>query len=209
MASYVNTIFRGSIETEIYGISDATGAMTGNIVGADGVRRGFTGERIVEIPGATATYADFINSSGRLMGTYTDADGIFHRYSEPGDGTFLSFDISNAENLEFVFVHGVTDAWVVVYRSKAVGDVPRSYVGRYTDGLKELRVPGSVSTEGWNINQDTSVVGYYDTADGKRHGFVANPIESDGPPTFASTTFNYIFEKIDVEGGRFFSGDGE
>ena len=195
--------FPGSIETEIYGISDATGAMTGNIVGADGVRRGFTGERIVEIPGATATYADFINSSGRLMGTYTDADGIFHRYSEPGDGTFLSFDISNAENLEFVFVHGVTDAWVVVYRSKAVGDVPRSYVGRYTDGLKELRVPGSVSTEGWNINQDTSVVGYYDTADGKRHGFVANPIESDGPPTFASTTFNYIFEKIDVEGVDF------
>ena len=195
--------FPGSIETEIYGISDATGAMTGNIVGADGVRRGFTGERIVEVPGATATYADFVNASGRLMGTYTDANGIFHRYSEPGDGTLLSFDISNAENLEFVFVHGVTDAWVVLYRSKAVGDVPRSYVGRYTDGLKELRVPDSVSTEGWNINQDTSVVGYYDTADGKRHGFVANPIEANVAPTFASTTFNYIFETIDVPGVQF------
>ena len=197
--------FPGSIETEIYGISDATGAMTGNIVGADGVRRGFTGERIVEVPGATATFADFINASGRLMGTYTDADGIFRRYSETQDGTFLFFDIPipNAENLEFVFLHGITDAWVGVYRAKAVGDVPRSYVGRASDGLKELRVPGSVSTEAWNINQDTSVVGYYDTADGKRHGFVANPTEPNVAPTFASTTFNYIFEKIDVPGVDF------
>ena len=195
--------FPGSIETEIYGISDATGAMTGNIVGADGVRRGFTGERIVEVPGAMATFADFINASGRLMGIYTDADGIFHRYSETQDGTFLSFDIPNAENLEFVFLHGITNAWVGVYRAKAVGDVPRSYVGRASDGLKELRVPDSVSTEAWNINQDTSVVGYYDTADGKRHGFVANPAEPNVAPTFASTTFNYIFEKIDVPGVDF------
>ena len=195
--------FPGSIETEIYGISDATGALTGNIVGADGVRRGFTGERTVEVPGATATYADFINASGRLSGTYTDADGIFHRYSENEEGAFLSVDIQNAENLEFVFLHGITDAWVGVYRSKAVDDVPRSYVGRVSDGLKELRVPGSVSTEAWNINQDTSVVGYYDTADGKRHGFVAKPTEANVAPTFASTTFNYIFERIDVPGVDF------
>ena len=197
--------FPGSIETEIYGISDATGAMTGNTVGADGVRRGFTGERIVEVPGATATFADFINSSGRLVGTYIDADGIFHRYTETQDGTLSSssLDFLNAENLEFLFLHGITDTWVAVYRAKATGDVTRSYVGRASDGFKELRVPGSVSTEGWNINQDTSVVGYYDTADGKRRGFVANPIEVNVAPTFESTTFNYIYETIDVEGVDF------
>ena len=195
--------FPNAVQTEIYGISDTTGAMTGNFIDAAGVRRGFTGERVVEVPGATATYADFISPSGMLMATYIDADGIFHRYVETEEGAFLLFDIPNAENLEFVFVHGVTDAWIGVYRSKAVGDVPRSYVGRTTDGLKELRVPGSVSTEAWNINLDTSVVGYYDTADGKRHGFVANPTEANVPPTFASTTFNYIFERIEVEGVDF------
>ena len=39
--------------------------------------------------------------------------------------------------------------------------------------LQELQFPGSVSTEGWNINQDGSVVGHYDSPDGRRHGFIA------------------------------------
>ena len=50
----------------------------------------------------------------------------------------------------------------------------RTYVGRFGQ-LHELRFPGAVSTEGWNINQDGSVVGHYDSADGRRHGFIARP----------------------------------
>ena len=195
--------FPGSLETEIYGISDATGAMTGTLVGADGVRRGFTGEKIVEVPGAAATYADFINASGALLGTYTDTDGTFHRYMYTQDGEWLFFPIPNAEHLEYVFLHGITDAWIGVYRAKMPGDVLRTYVGNITEGLKELRVPGAVVTEGWNINQDTSVVGYYDTADGKRHGFAANPIDVDLPPTYADTEFNYVYETIEVPGVQF------
>ena len=195
--------FPDSIETEIYGISDATGAMTGNIVGADGVRRGFTGERIVEVPGATATYADFINASGMLLGTYIDENGIFRRYAYTQEGEWLFFPIPNAEHLEYVFLHGITDAWVGVYRAKTPGDVPRTYVGNIADELKELRVPGSVVTEGWNINQDLSVVGYYETADGKRHGFGANPIDVDLHPTYADTEFNYVYEEVEVPGINF------
>ena len=59
-------------------------------------------------------------------------------------------------------------------RSKRIGDVPRTYIGS-ARGRSELQVPGSVSTEGWNINQDGSVVGHYDSADGRRHGFIARP----------------------------------
>ena len=51
--------FPGAVETFIYGISDATGALTGNMIDASGVRRGFTGDIIVEVPGASATYAEF------------------------------------------------------------------------------------------------------------------------------------------------------
>ena len=154
------------------------------------------------MPGASATYADFINASGRLWGTYTDAEGIFHRYRyNTQNGEFLSIDFADAENLEFIFIHGMTDVWVGVYRAKTVDDVIRTYVGRYSDVLKELQVPGSVSTEGWNINQDTSVVRYYETADGKRHGFIAKPIvEVKVVPTVDNTTFNYIYEAIEVPG---------
>ena len=71
-------------------------------------------------------------------------------------------------------MHGISDVGVIVARSKVVDDVPRTYVGS-TEGLHELWFPGSVSTEGWNINQNGSVVGHYDSADGRRHGFIARP----------------------------------
>ena len=50
--------FPGAVETEIYGISDTTGALTGNFIDASGVRRGFSGDTIVEFPGALETGAN-------------------------------------------------------------------------------------------------------------------------------------------------------
>ena len=85
---------------------------------------------------------------------------------------FLSIDLPNATNLEYFFLHGLNNARAVVGRAKAVGDVPRTYVGSPLN-LQELQFPGAVSTEGWNINQDGSIVGHYDSADGRRHGFIA------------------------------------
>ena len=164
--------FPSAVETEIYGLSDATGALTGSFIDASGVRRGFSGDTIVERPGATATYADFVSWTGHIVGSYVDADGIYHAYMRSSVGRFLSIDLPDALNLEYFFLHGLNRTRTVVGRAKAVGDVPRTYVGSPLN-LQELRVPGAVSTEGWNINQDGSVVGHYDSADGRRHGFIA------------------------------------
>ena len=167
--------FPDAVETEIHGISDATGALTGNFIDTSGVRRGFSGETILEYPGASATYADFVNASGRIVGSYVDAEGLYHIYGRNPDGRFITAEYLEASTLEYFFTHGITDTGIIIARAKAVDDVPRTYVGLFRDGLDELRVPDSVSTEGWNINQDGSVVGYYDTADGRRHGFIASP----------------------------------
>ena len=167
--------FPGAIQTEIYGISDATGAMTGNYIDASGVRRGFSGDEIIEFPGASETYAEFVNATGGMVGSYVDADGLFHPYIRTRNGKFISLDLSRAERLEFYFVHGINDAMVVVSRAKPVDGVTHTYVGTFRDGLQEFKIPGSVSTEGWNINQDGSIVGHYDSADGRRHGFIAKP----------------------------------
>ena len=164
--------FPGAVETEIYGLSDATGALTGSFIDASGVRRGFSGDTIVERPGATATYADFVSWTGHIVGSYVDTDGIYHAYMRSSVGRFLSIDLPDALNLEYFFLHGLNRTRTVVGRAKAVGDVPRTYVGSPLN-LQELRVPGAVSTEGWNINQDGSVVGHYDSPDGRRHGFIA------------------------------------
>ena len=167
--------FPGAVQTEIYGISDATGVLTGNYIDASGVRRGFSGDEIIEFPGASETYAESVNATGGMVGSYVGADGLFHPYIRTRNGRFVSLDLSRAERLEFYFVHGINDAMVVVSRAKPVDGVTHTYVGTFRDGLQEFKIPGSVRTEGWNINQDGSIVGHYDSADGRRHGFIAKP----------------------------------
>ena len=195
--------FPDAVQTEIYGISDATGVLTGNWIDAAGVRRGFTGDTILEFPGATATFADFVNSAGNMFGSYIDADGLFQEFAYSSDGRYIAFDLANAENLEFFYVHGYNDAKTRVARGKVFGDVTRTYIGTFVDGLRELKVPDSVSTEGYNINQDGSVVGFYEAPDGRRHGFVANPIEVVDKPVFQVSGFNYTYESINVPGVQF------
>ena len=172
--------FPNAVQTEIYGISDATGALTGNYIDASGVRRGFSGDEIIGFPGASETYADFVNASGGMVGSYVDADGLFHPYIRTRNGRFIPLNLSRAERLEFYFVHGISDAMVVVSRAKPVDGATLTYVGTFRDGLQEFKVPGSVGTEGWNINRDGSIVGHYDSADGRRHGFIAR--SAPNPP---------------------------
>ncbi len=93
--------FPGAVQTEIYGISDATGALTGNFIDADGVRRGFSDDEIIEFPGATETYADFVNSSGGMVGSYVDAEGVFHPYIRTPTGRYVSLDLPRAALLEY------------------------------------------------------------------------------------------------------------
>ena len=198
--------FPDAVQTEIYGISDATGVLTGNWIDAAGVQRGFTGDIILEFPGATATFADFVNSIGNLFGSYIDTDGIFQEFAyTAADGRYIPFDLANAENLEFFYVHGYNDAKIRVARGKVSGDVTRTYLGTFVDGLRELKVPDSVSTQGYNINQDSSVVGFYDTPDGRRQGFIAKPIEVIDKPVYQASGFTYTYENIDVPGVDFLS----
>ena len=194
--------FPGAVQTEIYGYSDSTGAMTGNFTDASGVRRGFSGDTIIEFPGATETYADFVTRDGVIVGSYIDAEGLYHAYVRTPVAQFLSLDYLDPSNLEYFFPHGVNNAGIVVARAKTVGDVPRTYVGSFQHTLHEFQFPGSVSTEGWNINQDSSIIGHYDSPDGRRHGFIARPKVADKVPV-TSADFIYTFESINVPGVDF------
>ena len=121
-----------------------------------------------------STYADFVTDVGFVVGSYVDADGIYQPYVRGPNGGLTSFNFPEAENLEYLFVPGANQTFIFVIRLKRVDDVPRTYVGGL-QGLHEFQFPGSISTHDWNINLDGSVVGYYDSADGRRHGFIARP----------------------------------
>ncbi len=167
--------FPGAAETHIYGISDETGALSGNIVDAAGVTHAFSGELIITFPGAVNTYGDFVNAAGAVVGSYVDADGMFHGFIRNPDGSFTTIDLPTMPDLEFLFVNTITDVGVIGFRAKAANDILRSYILLPSGTLYEVRLPGSVSTVVRNVNQDGSIIGYYDSADGRRLGFVGRP----------------------------------
>ena len=167
--------FPGAAETHIYGLSDETGALSGNIVDAAGVTHAFSGDLIITFPGAVATYGDFVNAAGAVVGSYKDADGMPHGFIRHPDGSFTTIDLPKMPNLVFLFVNTITDLGVIGFRAKAVDDILRSYILLPDGTLYEVQFPGSVSTVVRNVNQDGSIIGYYDLADGRRRGFLGRP----------------------------------
>ena len=199
--------FPGAAQTEIYGISE-TGILAGNIIDAAGVFHGFMGDMQIDVPGAIRTYADHVNAAGILVGSYTDADGINHGYMRLPDGSFVNVDAHDTHHseddfidvdahdtlseLEFLFVNAISDTGLIVFRAKAVDDIQRSYIVMPNAEPMELRVPGSVITIARDIDAQGRIAGYYDTPDGRRHGFIGSP-----------TASGYSFEPLEVPGVDF------
>ena len=167
--------FPGAAETHIYGLSDETGALSGNIVDETGVTHAFSGDLIITFPGAVNTYGDFVNAAGAVVGSYVDADGMFHGFMRHPDGSFTTINVPGMPNLDFLFVNTITDLGLIGFRAKAVNDILRSYILLPDGTLYEVRFPGGVSTVVRNVNQDGSIIGYYDSADGRRLGFLGRP----------------------------------
>ena len=190
--------FPGAVETHIYGISDETGALSGNIVDAAGVSHAFSGDLTITFPGAVQTYGDFVNAAGAVVGSYIDADGMFHGFIRNPDGSFTTIDLPTMPNLEYLFVNTITDLGVIGFRAKAENDILRSYVILPDGILYEVRLPGSVSTVVRNVNQDGSIIGFYDSTDGRRLGFVGRPAAKLDGVDFGSIFSMHLFKGLNM-----------
>ena len=178
--------FPGAAETEIFGVSES-GLLIGDIFDADGVIHGFVGEEQFDVPGAVITYADDMNAAGSLVGSYVDADDVYHGYLRHADGSFTTFDYPGVlSNLEYLFVNAISDAGVIVFRAKAFDSSERTYIRLPNGTLKELKFPGSVTTVGRDIDMEGRIAGYYDTLEGRRHGFIAKPFASETVEDFSN-----------------------
>ena len=196
--------FPGAADTQPYGIGEA-GQLIGNIVDADGISHGFVGDTQIDVPGAARTYADHVNTAGVVVGSYVDAEGMPHGFLRYPDGTFTTIDVPEifslkvlfvnptnlargfdeedvttievpeVPDLEFLFVNAISDTGVAIFRAQAVDDIPRTYFRLPDSAPVELRFPGSVSTVARDIDAKNQIVGFYDTPNGRRHGFIARP----------------------------------
>ena len=190
--------FPGAAETEIFGVS-AAGQLIGDVFDDAGAIHGFVGDEQFDVPGATITYADDMNVANTLVGSYVDADGVYHGYMRTADGSYTTFDLpGSTSNLEYLFVNAISDAGVIVFRAKKVDDVERSYVLRPNDEPTELRVPGSITTVARDIDTKGAIVGYYDTMDGRRLGFVAKPALSESRQSATSIYFTALSKGLNM-----------
>ena len=190
--------FPGAAETLIFGVSE-TGVLAGNIVDTAGVNHGFMGAAQIDVPGARTTYADDMNAAGILVGSYIDADGIHHGYMRHADGSFTTLEFPGmSSNLEYLFVNAINDAGVIVFRAKEEDDIERSYVLMPNGETRELRFPGSVSTVARDIDAKGQVAGYYDTQDGRRHGFIAKPLTGEGQEDFSNVYFASLSKGLNM-----------
>ena len=190
--------FPGAVQTFIFGLSDETGALSGNIVDESGVTRAFSGELTITFPGAVKTYGDFVNAAGVVVGSYVDTDGMPHGFMRNPDGSFITIDIPETPELRFLFVNAINDVGVIVFRAMAVDDIQRSYILLPGGTLQELRVPDSVNTVVRNINQDGSIIGYYDLTDDRRLGFVGRPKTQPNGEGFGSTFSMHLSKGLNM-----------
>ena len=219
--------FPGAVDTQPYGIGEA-GQLIGNIVDADGVSHGFVGDTQIDVPGAARTYADHINAAGVVVGSYIDAEGMPHGFLRHLDGSFTTitvpqifsdevlfvnpsnftrgFDeaagttvaVPEVPELEFLFVNAISDSGIAVFRAQAVDDIPRTYVRPPDSAPVELRVPGSVSTVARDIDAKNQIVGFYDTPDERRHGFIARPAMLPDGEDFSNIFFKSLSKGLNM-----------
>jgi uncharacterized membrane protein len=189
--------FLGTKTTQIF--DEATGFASASLTSATFL---FTSEPVVptpppaslsystiDLPGVAATFVSNITNSGRTVGSYLDAAGIFHAYVAEPDGTFSTIDVPGSTS-------------TVGFSLNEHGDV----AGDYTDPaggthgffqhdgvITTFDFPNSLQTEVGAINNKGQIDGEYQSADGGFHGFLLDKgvftTIDHGPGTglFAST----------------------
>ena len=76
-----------------------------------------------------------------MVGSYVDADGLYHSYVRAPDGSFISLDLPlpQTAKIEYLFVHSISDAGVIVAQGRLVG-VSRAPMSVHSStGYRNLR----------------------------------------------------------------------
>lgn len=174
---FANNRFRvidipGSVWGEASGIN-IKGVVVGEFQDDGGVIHGFYWQsgmafaRQINVPGSLGSGMTDNNDAGKMVGGYWDAAGRTHGFLYE-NGIFTKLDFPGA--LDFTSALGINnlDEIVGLYNDAA------GYHGyRYRNGVyTPIDFPEATFTGASGNNDSGQVVGWYDTSDGGRHGFV-------------------------------------
>ena len=139
----------------------------------------------LNIPGATSSEIDGVNTSGEMVGPFTDSNRQTHGFLYTGK-TFLTLDFPGA---------GSTAAWDINDAGLIVGSYDDSdgvtHGFLYKKGsFTALNVPAAKFTYATGINSTGEIVGFYADSGGTEHGFLQhNGIYSSLDFPNAASTF--------------------
>src|SRR5262245_62116109 len=190
-------------------LRSAAAFLTLAVAGGTGLAQGVTGTFVpIEVPGAQLTAARAITNDGRIVGLFTDANGVTHGFLLV-DGSFTSIDVP---------VPGARSTTALGINSR--GDIVGSWVDcrGATHGyllpaygtFSVVDFENAVLTTAWGINAAGDIVGQYDTSE-KRYGYLRSRAgaftsidmpNTRGPSPFGTSAFR-INERGDIVGAYF------
>ena len=119
----------------------------------------------INVPGATETDANGINTNGVVVGAYFDSAGLEHGFQMTG----TRFKKLDAPNSTGTLAYGINDAGVIVGWYFDASGVAHGF--SYNGSFTTIDPPGSTMTNAWSINTAGNIVGAYTDSTGVFHGF--------------------------------------
>ena len=143
----------------------------------------------INVPGATETDANGINTNGVIVGAYFDSSGIEHAFQRTGT-RYKKLDVPGSTG---TLAYGINDAGVIVGWYFDASGVAHGF--SYNGSFTTIDPPGSTLTNAWSINTAGNIVGTYTDASGLFHGFTlqgTNYTTFDAPGGSLLTEFTGI-----------------
>ena len=160
---YMTLDFPAAMSTAATGINNA-GEVVGGFVDSNNVGHGFTWLNgtftQIDVPNSQSTSIYGINDAGVLVGAFTDAHGHFLSYARI-NGTYQEYIIAGEFNGR-LNNHNTTVGFVSNEGFR---------FNLNTKGYLKLQVPNSIVTSCFGINDNGTIVGYYEDKAGVQHGF--------------------------------------
>jgi hypothetical protein len=141
----------------------------------------------VDPPGSTSTYAEGINASGAVTGSYRDAAGVAHGFLRDASGNITSFDPPGSVSTS---AYGVNASGAVTGYYQAPPSVAHGFIRDASGNFTSFDVQDSTVTYAYSVNASGAVTGPYFGATGAPHGFLRDTsgnITSFDPPGSTST----------------------
>jgi probable HAF family extracellular repeat protein len=177
--------------------------------GGTGLAQGVTGTFVpIEVPGAQLTAARAITDDGRIVGFFTDGNGLTHGFLLV-DGSFTSIDVP-IPGARSTSALGINSRGDIVGSWDDSNGATHGFVLPAYGTFTVIDFENAILTTAYGINAAGDIVGQYDTSE-KRYGYLRSRAgvftsidlpNTLGPPSFG-TSATKINERGDIVGSYF------